>query len=88
MRATIGMVEASLKGSHNYSVKDLEQQELGGAIDKRSFIPLKGGRIGNSFGKNVRANARLSSINNLIDARKRKGTSAHIENAWHIRKCF
>lgn len=75
MKATIGMVETSLKGAHNYAVKDLEQQEEGGSISKRSFIPLKGGRIGNSFGKNVRANARLSTIKNLIDARKRTGKS-------------
>lgn len=75
MKSTIGMVETSLKGAHNYSVKDLEQQEEGGTINKRSFIPLKGGRVGNSFGKNVRANARLSSIKGIIDARKRKGNS-------------
>lgn len=75
MKSTIGMTETSLKGKHNYSVKDLEQQEEGGSIGHRSFIPLKGGRVGNSFGKNVRANARLSDMKNIIDARKRKGNS-------------
>lgn len=45
MQATVGMFSNNLKGKDNYAVKDLEQQEHGGDIDGRSFIPQKAARI-------------------------------------------
>lgn len=69
MKATVGFVEGGLKGGNNYSVKDLEQQEDGGVINRKSFIPLIAARVGNSPNKPVRANARLSAINKIIDVR-------------------
>lgn len=76
MKATIGMTETSLKGQHNYAVQDLEEQERGGVIHRKSFIPLPAARIGKSNQKNVRANARLSSIKKIIDAKKTTGKSS------------
>lgn len=76
MKATIGFVEKGLKGSNNYAVRDLEEQEQGGTIEKKSFIPLAGARNSNSNTKNIRSNARLSSIKNIIDARKAQGVNA------------
>lgn len=76
MKATIGMVETNLKGEHNYAVRDLEEQERGGAIQKKTFIPLPAARINNSLKKNVRANARLSAIKNIIDSKKMTGKSS------------
>lgn len=77
MQATVGMVETSLKGNgHNYAIKDLEQQESGGVIKKKSFIPLSGARIGGNASKNVRANARLSNIKKIIEARNSPGKNS------------
>lgn len=76
MKATVGMTETSLKGGSNYAVKDLEQQESGGVIKKKSFIPLAGARVGGNKSKNVRANARLSQIKNIVEAKKQPGKSA------------
>ena len=50
------------------AVEDLEKQEHGGGIDGRSFLPFgsKGGanpaRSGNSYGKNIKPNARLKTM--------------------------
>jgi hypothetical protein len=73
MKATVGFVENNLKGGNNYAVQDLEEQERGGRIGHRSFVPLKRARIGNSKSKNVRANYRLSKIKRIVDARKISG---------------
>lgn len=63
MQSEVGMMEKGLKGDQNYAVKDLEQQEHGGKIDKKSFIPMRTARTGRSDGKKVRNNARMSTIN-------------------------
>lgn len=62
MEAIVGMSEQGLSGENNYSVKDLEQQEHGGKINKKAFIPMRGARTGRSDKKTVRAAARLSKI--------------------------
>lgn len=76
MKATIGMTEIGLKGGHNHAVKDLEQQERGGVIQRKSFIPLPAARISGSQQKNVRANARLSAIKKIVDEKKQPGKSS------------
>jgi hypothetical protein len=68
MVATVGFSERGLVGSNNYAVKNLEQQEDGGKIGGRSFIPMRTARSGNSSSKKVRANYRVS------DLRKKKIT--------------
>ncbi len=74
MVATMGMVESGLQNkSTNYAVKDLEQQEGGGTIDGRSFKPLPAARRG---GRGVtRANARISQIKNIVDAKGSRGAN-------------
>lgn len=67
MQSIVGMVK--LKGN-NYAVDDLEQQEYGGTIKKKSFIPLKQARVAGSTNKVVRSNARLSNIKRIIDAKR------------------
>lgn len=62
MQSSVGFMEKGLKGENNYSVKDLEQQEAGGKIAGRSFIPLRSARIGNSNTGLAKAQFRLSSI--------------------------
>lgn len=73
MKATVGFVSVNLKGNNNFAVKDLEQQEEGGTIKKRSFVALRTARSGNSSIKNVRASARLSSIRKIVDSKKMSG---------------
>lgn len=68
MKATMGMTEGRLKDSgSNYSVKDLEEQESGGTINKKSFIPMLAARKGGARTM-VRANARLKKIKNIVKA--------------------
>ncbi len=66
MQASIGFYENKLSNaSTNFAVKDLEQQEHGGVIDGKSYIPMSPSRSGGKG--NVRPNARLRAI------RKNKG---------------
>jgi hypothetical protein len=75
MRATIGMVEGGLKGGNNYAVKDLEQQERGGSIKGKSFIPLSPARVGGSNAKAVRPQNRLNAIQNVVNYKNAKGAN-------------
>lgn len=60
MKATVGFYENKLvDASTNYAVKDLEEQELGGKIDKKTFIAQKGARVGN---KQVRNDLRRNKL--------------------------
>lgn len=60
MRASVGFYENKLVNqSTNYAVKDLEQQEYGGTIKRKSFIAQKGARINN---KRVIPNVRMPGI--------------------------
>lgn len=71
MKATVGFFSNKLKGGNNFAVKDLEQQEKGGKIKGRSFIPTDQARGGNNS-KMVKPSNRFSKISGVkfIDARK------------------
>lgn len=74
MRSIVGFVEGGLKGTQNYAVKDLEQQEHGGTIGGRSFIPLKDARANKDWKKKVRAANSIESINSkLYNSKDAKG---------------
>lgn len=63
MRATVGFIDSKLKNkATNYAIKDLEQQEYGGAIKGRSFIPMDEARTGKSHSKNVKKINRLETV--------------------------
>lgn len=68
MKSTIGFFEKSLKGQNNRAVKDLEDQETGGSIEKKSFIPMATARTSASVRSLVRPNARLAKIKNVVKA--------------------
>lgn len=72
MVATVGFVD---KAKNNYAVKELEQQEHGGEIRHRTFVPMRQARVGKSDSKMVRANARLSKIKNIVRSRSNTGKS-------------
>lgn len=67
MKSVVGFIPT--KGT-NHAVQDLEQQEHGGTIDGKSFIPMKSGRTGNSTNRTVKRQNRISTIQNLIKAKK------------------
>ena len=54
MKSTVGFIEGKLQGDKNFAVKDLEQQEYGGRIKGRKFIPMDTARVGKSREKSVK----------------------------------
>lgn len=74
MKAIIGFNSAKLKGGNNFAVSDLEQQEIGGKIKKKSFIPMDSAR-GGSNAKPVRPSNRLSRISRIINSTTISGGS-------------
>lgn len=68
MKATVGFFSNNLRGDNNYAVKDLEQQEYSGSIDKKSFIPLDPARKSGHTSLVKPAN-RLTAIKNIVVAK-------------------
>lgn len=77
MSSKVGFVSTNLKlGANNYAVKDLEEQESGGSIGGKSFIPIdEFARSGANNRGLVKPNARLSRIKNMVDAKAMPGKS-------------
>ncbi len=73
MKSTVGFITSKLRGS-NQAVEDLEQQESGGTIEGRSFIPMDTAR-GGSKTKSVRPGFRFSNIRNIVNSAKTPGVS-------------
>lgn len=73
MQATVGFIGGRSAGS-DQAVKELEQQEYGGTIAKRSFIPLNTAR-GGSSSKKVAPRNRLSRISRVINSVTMQGKS-------------
>ena len=67
MKSLVGFIEMRLKGGNNFAVKDLLQQEFGGTIKGRSFIPTDEAR-GGSNSKAVRPSNRLSNVKKIVNA--------------------
>jgi hypothetical protein len=88
MRSTVGFTENKLQGRNNHAVDDLEQQEHGGAIKKRSFIPTDIAR-GGSNSRPVKVGNRLSKISNIVNVSNAQGKNKHekfIKSAVHAGK--
>lgn len=82
--STVGFVPL---GGTNKAVDDLEQQEHGGQIGGRSFIPLDQARVGKSYTRNVQAKNRITNINNMSSARNNRARSRQsrfIRTAIHV----
>ena len=71
MKATVGFT------GNDQAIEDLEQQEKGGDISGRAFIPMKQARVGSSWNKSVRAAARISAIkqSRVVDSKDTPGRS-------------
>jgi len=91
MQSTVGFVSEKLKGGNNYAVKDLEQQEHGGTIQKRSFMPLDSARSGKSRSRVVSKKNRLANINHIVKVRVKAGVNkrqAYIRAAIIAKKLY
>ena len=75
MKSTVGFVEARLRGSNNFAVQNLEQQEVGGEIGGRSFKPYITSRPGKNRKKLVSPRNRLSNIKKIVNAKNVSGSS-------------
>ncbi len=62
-------------GGSNYAVKDLEQQESGGKIGHKAFIPLDQSRVGKSNKKVVQKRFRVGTIKNVVHTNGAKGVN-------------
>jgi hypothetical protein len=88
MVSKVGFTETNLKGGNNFAVKDLQQQEYGGVIDKRSYVPLEGAR-GGSMGSLVKPNARLRKIRkiaNPINVKAKNPRQAFVKSVYFAGK--
>lgn len=80
MKSQAGFFSNNLKGGNNFAVKDLEQQEKGGKIKGKSFIPLEGARGGNKS-RPVRPVNRLSKVTKVVNANSLRGKGRFIKAA-------
>lgn len=87
MKATVGFIP---KSGTDKSVDDLEQQEHGGAIGGRAFIPLAEARTSGSWNKTVRSNMRISDVKKrIVDSKDVSGANdkvKFIKSAIHAGK--
>lgn len=75
MESKAGFVEKSLSGSNNYAVKDLEQQDQGGTIKSKAFIPVTSARTSKSNSGKITPKNRLTGIKKIVIASKGIGSN-------------
>jgi len=87
MQSKVGFVPLRSKGN---AIEDLQEQEKGGVIGGRSFIPLKQARSGTSWNRNVKAKARIADVKSkIVDSKKAQGKNdkeKFIKSAVHAGK--
>jgi len=83
MESTVGMRDLS---GNNHAVKDLEQQEHGGTIGSKTFIPLDTARTGKNYRKKVSKKNRMSGVRNVVNAKNMGGrsTKQNFVKAIHV----
>ena len=91
MVATVGFMKGNAAKETGYATQDLEQQEEGGMIDKRAFIPVDAARAGKSHKRRVSNKYRLAAIKKAIfnaksSRLKVKGKQAFILSAIYAQK--
>lgn len=78
MKSEVGFVPKP--GDRSHSVEDLEQQEHGGGIGNRAFIPLKGARVGGAWNRMVRKDTALANIgDDIVDSLDAKGANDKVK---------
>jgi len=66
MKAVVGMSTDKKTGKSGQSAKDFEEQESGGSIGGRSFIPLEASRTSNSWNRKPKRAYRIADIKEKI----------------------
>ena len=75
MKSMVGMTDRKRGGSSEQVGRDMEQQQQGGRIGGRTFIPLDTARTSNSRSKRVRKKNRLSGVKKVVDSSVNKARS-------------
>ena len=77
MKATVGMIDLR-RNSGDHAVRNLEEQERGGTIGGRSFIPRDTAREGGNNAAKVMTRNRISkiNINNIVRITRSRGKNA------------
>ena len=68
MQSKVGFTKTGLKGDSSQAIEDLQQQEHGGTIDGRSFIPMDGARSGKNPKRMVAPRNRIGQIDDIVKA--------------------
>lgn len=81
MKATVGMSDIRDGGSNDHAVRDLKEQEHGGLISGRSFVPVVGGKLGKDRIGKVRSDNRINKTNikNIV---RTKSVRARGKQKW------
>ena len=77
MNSKVGFIASgSVKNNKNsQSIENLKQQESGGTIKDRAFLPTKQARTSRASNKKVRRKNRLRAMKGIIDATKMSGAT-------------
>lgn len=73
MRSTVGFISSKLR-YNNYAVEELQEQEYGGQIGHRTFVPTDESR-GGANTSSVQAQNRLKKIRGIVNVRNVRGYS-------------
>lgn len=91
MQSTVGFTDNPLskqRAGYSQSIEDLEQQEHGGSIGGRTFVPMDTARSGGSSKRRVKPNLRLAQMK-MVDAKNAPGSSdgqKFIQSVFHAGK--
>lgn len=69
MKSLVGFIHLNAR-YNNYAVLELQQQEFGGTIPKRTFVPTDAARKGESSSGEVKPKERLKNIRGIVDSTK------------------
>lgn len=75
MKAVVGFTPSNAE-YNNFAVRELEQQEHSGKIEKRTLVPLDTARSGENHGSQILPSNRLRTIRKIIDSSKAQGRNA------------
>lgn len=76
MESVVGMDSTRLSGANNFAVENLHEQEYGGMIGGRTFVPAKQSRVSKSWARNVKRQNRIS------EAKKIGKAKGNTKKAW------
>ena len=73
MSSKVGMTEGKRGGASEQAGRDMLQQQVGGQIGGRTFIPMDEARTSGNKKKRVRKENRITGINRIVDSKISRG---------------